>query len=73
MGDEQEPEYDGDEGLDDNEELSTYLPNLTKQDLPEAERIIETLRETLSTRRLHKDTVCTTILILFLIVLAGCV
>eukprot|EP00026_Physarum_polycephalum_P003849 Phypoly_transcript_03865.p1 GENE.Phypoly_transcript_03865~~Phypoly_transcript_03865.p1 ORF type:complete len:758 (+),score=108.96 Phypoly_transcript_03865:32-2275(+) len=58
MGDEQEPAYDDDDQQLQNydEDLVTYLPFLTKQDVPEAERIIESLRETLSTRRLHKDT-----------------
>jgi hypothetical protein len=60
MGDEeQEPAYDDDEQFkNDDEDLAAYLPSLTKQEVPEAERIIETLRETLSTRRLHKDAVC---------------
>ena len=60
MGDEQEPvEYeDDDQFQNDDEDLATYLPSITKQEVPEAERIIESLRQTLSTKRLHKDTVC---------------
>lgn len=60
MGDEeQEPAYPDSEDVlqTDDEDLATYLPLLTKQDAPEATRIIESLRTTLSTKRLYKETV----------------